>query len=118
MKKYKFYIISALLIATIAGYSEPVLIEAEGNNFFSDNYLSGFLNRKRHQDIESVIQKILYLYNNTGYPFCRVEPEIVRETSTPTKIILHIREVPHLELTVYLYRITAPTSDRILKKFA
>ncbi|OGC41990.1 hypothetical protein A2Y85_06940 [candidate division WOR-3 bacterium RBG_13_43_14] len=118
MRKYQFYIISALLIAAIAGNTESVLIEAEGNNFFSDNYLSGFLNRKRHRDIESVIQKILYLYNNTGYPFCRVEPEVVRETSESTKIILHIHEGAHVTITDYLYSSTGRTSDRILKKFA
>ncbi len=118
MKSCQFYIIFASLIAMIASHADPVVIETSGNIFFSDQYLSGFLHRKRKLNIESVIDKIINLYNNAGYPFCRIEPEIIREINAPAKIILNINEGNQVVICDYLYNSTGRTSSRILKRFA
>ena len=114
----KQFIILLSLIVICFGYREPVPIEVNGNLFFSNSYLSDFLNRKQSRNIVTAIQKILRLYNNAGYPFCRIIPEIVQEDSSLTRIILNINEGDRVTINDYVYVSTGRTLPGALKRFA
>jgi outer membrane protein assembly factor BamA len=68
-------------------------VEINGNFFFSPQYLlndTPSINTK--QDAERLISDILNKYNNAGFPFCRISPEIIRNDDASARMILTIEE--------------------------
>ncbi len=117
MRKPRYHAVLIVLIAALSGHAGSLSVEITGNRVYSDDYLSGLLNRRGHQNIETVIRKIIYLYNNSGYPFCRIKPEIVHGIGLTTRVILHVNEGDFVMISDYLYRSGGRTSARALKRY-
>jgi outer membrane protein assembly factor BamA len=70
----------------------PIAVDIVGNFFYSDQYL--LQNRTIHTiaDADSLIKDILRTYNDAGFAFCEIRPEIEQEESVITRLTLMITE--------------------------
>ncbi len=107
--------ISVLSIVIISIHSQDISIE--GNTFFSTEYLfSLYKPIKNYSDIEIFIKKILDLYCNAGFPFCSINPEIVKLENARQKLILYITEGDRIVIKDYLFKTDKKTEIGPLKK--
>jgi outer membrane protein assembly factor BamA len=94
-------------------------VETAGNVFFSSNYLLRDAPEiKSQQDAERLIFKVLEQYNNTGFPFCKVFPEMVEDDGTLTKLILTIDEGPRVIIDDLLFKTDGKTDAGAAKRLA
>ncbi|OPX17718.1 hypothetical protein BXT86_05015 [candidate division WOR-3 bacterium 4484_100] len=93
-------------------------IEISGNRFFSANYLMrNFQPGSDKERLEQFIKKIIILYNNAGFPFCRVAPEVVSENNCIKKIILKIEEGERVVVRDYTFSNIKKTIPEVLRNF-
>jgi outer membrane protein assembly factor BamA len=117
-----------LLVATILLFSEistaktvdeQPLVEIRGNVFYSTQYLLARTSRiTSQQSVERLIFRILDIYNNTGFPFCRIIPSLVDDDSKPARIVLTVDEGPRVIIDDLLFRTTGRTDWRAAKRLA
>uniref|UniRef100_A0A7C4TC15 POTRA domain-containing protein n=1 Tax=candidate division WOR-3 bacterium TaxID=2052148 RepID=A0A7C4TC15_UNCW3 len=94
------------------------MVEIKGNYFYSEQYLKR--NYKEFKDISQVkglIKKILADYNNAGFAFCKIKPEIISQDSA-SKVILWIEEGERIEIIDYLFKIAGKTERSQLRRIA
>ncbi len=109
--------ISILSIAIIS--SNIGEIEIKGNTFYSSEYLLSFYRPiKNYNRVEIFIKKILDLYCNAGFPFCRINPEIINMGDKKDKLILHINEGERTVIKDYLFKTSKKTETGPLRKIA
>lgn len=109
--------ISILSLAIIN--SSITEVEIEGNTFFSTEYLLNLYRPFRnYNDIEIFIKKILDLYCNTGFPFCSINPEIIKGKNAEDKLILHINEGKRTIIKDYLFKTDKKTDIGPLRRIA
>ncbi len=93
-------------------------ISVSGNHYYSAAYLTG--KEKRFKDlkqVEGLIKKILEYYNNAGFAFCRIQPEVIYEDSTSGHVILRITEGERIIISDYIFRIKGRTDISQLRRF-
>ncbi len=102
--------------------SAPVLrndpiIEIKGNVFFSSQYLIGNTSIvKNKSDVENLMERIIKYYTDSGYPFCRIYPEIIPGDNEIKKIILTIEEGSRVTVSDYLFDIQGKTEEGVIRK--
>ena len=82
-----------LIFATFIVCNQGWSIDLRGNLFFSSQYLlagQSVVRDQRH--VERLISNILDKYNNAGFPFCRIVPDIVKQEETTARIVLTVDE--------------------------
>ena len=95
------------------------LVETRGNVFYSTQYLLARTPRiTNQQNIERLIFRILDMYNNAGFPFCRIIPSVVDDDNGPARIILTVDEGPRVIIDDLLFRTTGRTDRRAAKRLA
>uniref|UniRef100_A0A7V0Z7Y7 POTRA domain-containing protein n=1 Tax=candidate division WOR-3 bacterium TaxID=2052148 RepID=A0A7V0Z7Y7_UNCW3 len=111
--------ISILSIAILSSNTGEIEIEIEGNTFFSSEYLLSFYRPiKSYNGVEIFIKKILDLYCNAGFPFCRINPEVINTGDKKDKLILHINEGERTVIKDYLFKTSRKTETGPLRKIA
>ncbi len=68
-------------------------------------------NVRNQQDVERLIFSMLERYNNTGFPFCRITPGVIRMEDAPLRIILDIEEGPRVIVEDLLFQTTGRTNS-------
>uniref|UniRef100_A0A7V3RIX7 POTRA domain-containing protein n=1 Tax=candidate division WOR-3 bacterium TaxID=2052148 RepID=A0A7V3RIX7_UNCW3 len=111
-------ILNLIIILDINNFVEIKKVEIYGNSFFSEGYLlRDYKPFKNFYDIEKFIKKILFYYNNAGFPFCKVYPEF-RELDKGKELMLKIDEGERVIIKDYLFRTDGKTNIQSLRRIA
>ncbi|MEO0216106.1 MAG: hypothetical protein ABIL70_04340 [candidate division WOR-3 bacterium] len=93
-------------------------ITVTGNHYYSESYLTGGNRRfKNLKQVERLIKRILEYYNNAGFAFCRIEPEVIYEDSTGGQVVLRVEEGERVIISDYIFRIKGKTDISQLRRF-
>lgn len=94
-------------------------VQTAGNIFFSSPYLLNNTTRVRNQrEAENLISRILDKYNDAGFPFCRVTPEMmISEDGTPA-LHLAIDEGPRITIDDLLIKNNHRTDQGAARRLA
>lgn len=112
-----WHVISIIFIVCINGANNEIPIEISGNTIFSSRYLIADVYKiKTTTELECIIEHILTKYTETGFPFCRVSPNIVESDGTIEKIILDIDEGERVVIADYIFAVRGKTDIAAIKK--
>jgi len=116
---HSFFSLSIFLLLFTQKLESSLPIEISGNNFFSTSYLiAGFKSIKNKRDIETFIEHILNRYNNAGFPFCRIYPEIGYSNDSIKRIALRIDEDERVAITDYIFKINGKSNAQAVKRIS
>jgi outer membrane protein assembly factor BamA len=109
----------SLILFAIFINSQFPLVETRGNVFFSTQYLLQDAPRiTTEKDAERLIFNIITNYNNKGFPFCRVYPEMVGNDAGFPRLVLTIEEGPRVRVEDLLVRSEGKTEIGAAKRLA
>ena len=95
------------------------MIDLKGNVFFSSQYLlAGQSSVRNQRQVERVISNILDKYNNAGFPFCKIVPDIVEQEETITNIVLTVEEGVRVVIEDLLIETDGNTYKNAAKRIA
>jgi outer membrane protein assembly factor BamA len=94
-------------------------VEVTGNVFFTDQYLTrNDFNARDQDEVERLISRILDTYNNAGFPFCRVSPELIQDELAPARILLKVDEGARVIIEDLLIKTGGKTDIHAAKRLA
>ncbi len=99
--------------------SQGFAVEITGNVFFSSTYLLGDTAIVRDQrSTETLISHILNQYNNAGFPFCTIKPDIQHDASRAVKLVLTVDEGQRVVIEELLLNSDGNTDVKAARKIA
>ena len=98
--------------------SQELAVEVTGNLFFSSKYLlSDNTSISNLDDAERLISSILSRYNDAGFPFCKITPELLDSNDNEGKLILNIIEGTRVIIEDVYFRTDGNTDVNAAKRF-
>lgn len=109
----------SIIFTTLLLLYGGLTLEVTGNVFYSSRYLVGDkLNIREQEEVENVISSILIKYNNAGFPFCRISPEVFHDGDTISRVILNVNEGPRVVIEDLIFRTDGKTDIGAAKRVA
>lgn len=96
-------------------------VSIDGNDTYSDQALLRVFRNKpgswlRANLIEEGVESIIELYNNTGYMFARVDPEVVEAEDNVANIRVHVDEGDRYKVGRIEFEGNTRTKDKVLRR--
>jgi outer membrane protein assembly factor BamA len=108
-----------IILISVLTLTPELSLDLQGNVFFSTQYLIGKKTTVRDQtEIENLISAILDKYNNAGFPFCRISPQLIYVEENPSVIVLTIHEGNRIIIEELLLGTEGKTDVRAAKRLA
>jgi outer membrane protein assembly factor BamA len=109
----------SIIFTTLFVLYGGLALEITGNVFYSSRYLAGEKTNVRDQEeIERLISSILSKYNNAGFPFCSILPEVSQDADPIPKIVLTVNEGPRVVIEDLIFRTDGKTDLGAAKRVA
>ncbi len=109
----------AIIFKSLLILCEGLALEMSGNVFFSTKYLIGEKTTiEDQQAVEHLISTILSKYNNAGFPFCRISPQIRHDADPTGTVFLNIEEGPRVIIEDLVFKSDGKTDAGAAKRVA
>ena len=97
--------------------TDPIAVDIVGNFFYSDRYL--LQDRAIHsiEGADSLIKDLLRIYNDAGFPFCEIRPEIEQRGSAITKLTLTITENKRITISEQMFVTDHGTIPAVIRHY-
>jgi len=94
-------------------------VDVKGNVFFSSQYLLTSRSSVRNQrEAERLISSILDKYNNAGFPFCKIVPDIAVQEDSSSNVTLTVEEGTRVVIEDLLIKTDGNTYTNAAKRIA
>jgi outer membrane protein assembly factor BamA len=112
-------LLHSIIFTTLLIINGGLALEVSGNVFYSSKYLIGDkTNIPDQQAVEHLISGILAKYNNAGFPFCRISPEVIYDADTIQNIVLTVEEGPRVIIEELVFKTDGKTDAHAAKRVA
>jgi len=96
-------------------------ITIEGNETYSDQALIRVFQNKpgswlRSNLIDEGVESVTELYNNTGYMFAQIEPELVERDQNVADLVIHVDEGDQYRVGRIEFKGNTRTKDKVLRR--